>query len=405
MKGTAGLLLILLTVGGLLPALAVLANQEPGGELVVSKATSASESTAEHDLTVVSFEKLFDREVASVDTAAFSFEIVNQGLSGDTANWRIFSNNTTPDTGDDITIASGDTLLASGFSLSTGPGGISWDTTGSNTGDHAVTLSVAPVTGETNVENNFKTVSVTIVTEIIHDAAVMAIIPTAADGITPIGTADVINGTIINVNVRTINTGTVIDTFVLALADVTDNITIAELSVTLFAGEGVTFGLPWDTSGVSSGDHTLTASATLAGDADPTNNSLSTEVPVRVVTIAIFVEGADAVFPVDSNGSPAPLILQAPNITTVVQPITSFFFASADGILTRTTAPVEIVTVAQPLTSLFLTNADAITDRAFELVEIATVVQPFTEFLMSEADATRSTTLTAFSNPTTKESL
>ena len=268
-----------------------------------------------------------------------------------------------------------------------------------------MTLSVAPVTGETNVENNFKTVSVTIVTEIIHDAAVMAITPTAADGITPIGTADVINGTIISVNVRTINTGTVTDTFVLALADVTDNITIAELSVTLFPGEGVTFGLPWDTSGVSSGDHTLTATATLSGDADTTNNSLSTEVPVRVVTIAIFVEGADAVFPVDSNGSPAPLILQAPNITTVVQPITSFLFASADGILTRTTGPVEIVTVAQPLTSLFLTNADAITDRAFELVEIATVAQPFTEFFLSEADATTSTVLTAFSNPTSKESL
>ena len=105
---------MLLTVGGLLPALAVLANQEPGDALVVSKATSAGEPTTEHDLAVVSFEKLFDREVASVDTAAFSFEIVNQGLSGDTANWRIFSNNTTPDTGDDITIGSGDALLASG---------------------------------------------------------------------------------------------------------------------------------------------------------------------------------------------------------------------------------------------------------------------------------------------------
>ncbi len=400
-------------------------------EYVIQEAdVFATAFTEDHDLAVVSFETVFIGSVISGETVAFSFEIVNQGLLPNTGDWRVVSDNATADTGDDITIASGTAPLPSGFSLKTGPGGIPWDTTGANTGDHAVTLAVAPVGDEIargNDANNRKTLTVTAIEQ--PNVQVTAVIPTAADGITPIGTADVSSGTTVNVNVKTLNHRTAPVTFGLALTDVTDSVTVAELSVSLSGDQEVTLGFAWDTTDASSGDHTLTATATLTGDAHTGDNSMSTTVPVRIVTGIIIVQGADAVFPADPNRSP--LVLQDPDIATVARPVTSLFLGKADAILTQILGRVEIATVVQPLTEFFLSNADGITDRTFGPVGIATVAQPlltgdltsdadptllsycltgdipctFAEFILREADATSSTALAAISVPTTTETL
>ena len=217
MKRSLGLLTILLALAVLTPALVVLAGQRPPDDELVVSGTAVAVPTEDHDLAVASFEKLFTGSVISGDTVAFSFEIVNQGRQQDTARWRLVSNNATAETADDITIASGDVLLASGFSLKTGPGGISWNTSGARTGDHTVRLSVDPVAGETATGNNSKPVTVAVIERPTHDVAVTDIVPISGDGVTPLGTADlVLSGTTVNVEVSARNRGTVRETFGLA---------------------------------------------------------------------------------------------------------------------------------------------------------------------------------------------
>ena len=163
MKTIIGILLVLFAVAAVLPALVALAGQGSAGDELVIGATAVPQATQDHDLAMASFEKLFTISVISGDTVSFSFEIVNQGRLQDTAAWRLASDNATADTADDITVASGDALLASGFSLRTGPGGISWDTSGARTGDHTVTLSVDPVPGESDTANNSRSVTVRLI--------------------------------------------------------------------------------------------------------------------------------------------------------------------------------------------------------------------------------------------------
>ena len=185
MKRTLSILLALLGFGGLfgLSAVVLAGHGGPHDELVVQEILPAAEPTEDHDLAVVSFNKLFVGTVISGDSLAFSFEIVNQGRLEDTASWSIVSDNaTTGDTGDDITIASGDADLASGFSIRTGLGGISWDTAGAALGVHSVTLSVEPVPGEP-AGNNSKVLTLAIIGQ--PDVEVTAIVPTTSDGVTP----------------------------------------------------------------------------------------------------------------------------------------------------------------------------------------------------------------------------
>ena len=401
MNRSVGLLTILMALAVLTPALVVLAGQRPPDDELVLAATAVVVPTEDHDLAVASFEKLFTGSVISGDTVAFSFEIVNQGLQQDTARWQLVSNNATAETADDITIASGDALLASGFSLRTGPGGISWNTSGAKTGDHTVTLSVGPVAGETTSGNNSKTVTVAVIERPTHDVAVTDIVPISGDGVTPLGTADfVLSGTIVNVEVSARNRGTVRETFGLALTDDTDSLTIASFDVTLDPGEGVTFGLPWETTVASTGDHTLTATATLTGDADTANNAASTTVRVRFIVTQIAIEGADALFPADPIESP--IILQDPAITTLEVPVSAMFIGNDDASNEVRLTPVVISTVKGPVTSFFLKNQDATANLTLEPVLIDTLALPNTALFLRAADGISTITLSSVNVPTEK---
>jgi len=397
-KRIIAILLALSAVGSLLPALVVLADHhEPGGGLVVEKAVSVNAPTEDNDLAVVSFEKLFAGTIISGDTAAFSFEIVNQGKLPNTASWKMVSNNTTSDTGDDITVASGDTLLDSGFSVKTGPGGISWNTKGAKTGDHAVTLSVAPVPGETTTGNNSKVVTVSIIEKPTRDVAVTDIIPISGDGVTPVGTADVPSGTILKVKVTTQNRGSVTDTFVLDLKDNTDNRTIANLNVTVDPGDVLTLGLPWNTSGASSGDHTLTAKAVLTGDENTGDNTRSTTVPVKVILAQFTTNNVEQLLK---------LGLEPITIPTEVMPVTARFMSGVEQTLELSYQSTTILTEAMPVTAIFFNNVEQVFNLTYQPTTILTEVMPFTTTFFSgiEQDlslAHQSTTVPTEATPLT----
>ena len=405
MKTVIGTLLVLLALAAVLPALVALAGQGPVGDELVIGATAVPQATQDHDLAVASFDKLFTGTVISGDTIAFSFEIVNQGRLQDTAAWRLTSDNTTPETGDDITIASGDAVLASGFSLRTGLGGISWNTSGARTGDHTVTLSVEPVPGEPDTANNSRAVAVRIIELPTHDVAVTGITVTSGDGVTPIGTSDVPSGTLLDVNVTTLNRGSVTDTFLLELTDDTDNRLIESLHVTIGPGREVTLGLLWNASGASSGDHTLTATATLSGDADTTNNAITTAVPLKIAQAEIFISGADAVFPPDPTGSP--LVLMNPGISTEVQPLTSRFTVNQDAVFQSGLADPAIGTVPQPISGTFIVNEDATFGEGMVLQDpnLTTLAQPLTSSFIENHDATFQSGLTSIAIPVEAQGL
>ena len=356
--------LLLLALGGLVPAAMALADQgKPGDVVVVSEAAGGAEFTADHDLAVASFGKLFTGTIISGDAASFAFQIVNQGLQPDTATWSIVSNNTTPDTADDILIALGSSPLPSGFSIKSGPGGLPWDTTGARTGDHVLTLSVEPVPQEVTTANNSEAVGVSLVEQPIHDVAVGNLAPTTADGVSPIGTSDVPSGTVLNVNVSVLNRGSVTDTILLSLFDDTDDRTITELDVTLDPGQDLLLGLSWDTSGASSGDHTLTATATLSGDADTSDNTRSTAVPVRVVLGGLTFDGVDRTLSLGFDPIAIP---------TEATPVTRLFSSSVDQTLTQALESTQIPTEGVALSTQFASGVDQTLTQIYVPTEIPT---------------------------------
>ena len=394
MKPILATLMALVAVGALIQAAVALAGQEEPDSGLVVEAAGAAVPTEAHDLAVVSFDRLFALNVISGETAAFSFEIANQGLNQNIASWKIVSDNATPGSGDDIIIASGDALLASGFSLKTGPAGIPWDTTGAKIGDHVLTLSVAPVGDEVargNDTNNSKALAVTVIEQPTHDVAVTAIAVTSGDGVTPLGTADVPSGTVLNVNVTVQNRGTVRDSFALALADETDNVAISSLILAVDSGDIVTVGLPWDTSDASSGNHTLAAEATLQGDENTGDNRISIVVPVTVFLAQLQIQGVDATLSLE---------LPPTTIPTEAQPVTTTFQSGVEQTLALGLVATTVPTEAQPVTTTFQSGVEQTLALGFVATTIPTEAQPVTATFQSGVEQTLALGLVATTVPT-----
>ena len=382
MKRTLSILLALLGFGGLfgLSAVVLAGHGGPHDELVVQEILPAAEPTEDHDLAVVSFNKLFVGTVISGDSLAFSFEIVNQGRLEDTASWSIVSDNaTTGDTGDDITIASGDADLASGFSIRTGLGGISWDTAGAALGVHSVTLSVEPVPGEP-AGNNSKVLTLAIIGQ--PDVEVTAIVPTTSDGVTPLGAGEVVVGrTVVNVGVTVINhsssPASFLFTFTVVLSGDRDKGTLANLNVTLDGGEDVLLGVIWGTPVAQPGEHVITARATVTGDLNTGDNSRSTTVTL-VPAPAVSVEEADASLQRS---------LAKPEITTQLEPKDFAYVTRADASRHREMANPGIGTRLEPFSSDYVTRADASLSRGMANPMIDTRLEPFSSDYVTRADA------------------
>ena len=384
-------MLVLALMGGLVSAVVALADEgRPASDVVVGPASSLSQATQDHDLAVVSFDPLFVGKPVSGDKIAFAFEITNLDKLPDTGDWKIVSDNTTTDPADDVVIGSGSAKLDPGFSLKSGPTGISWDTTGAELGTHTVTLSVDAVAGETTTANNTRSLVVTLVERPTHDVAVTGIQPVTGDG-SPLGAVQVPTGTKININVTTRNRGSVTETFGLTLTE-TQNTTvrgITNVNVTLDSGDELTLGLVWDTLGVTPGSHKLTATATASGDQDTSNDSKSADVAISIVLAQITITGADAIFPPDPTN--APLVMADPNINTTVQPLSKRFIRNHDALFGDGIALVQpvVTTEVEELTKRFVRNQDATFGQGLTLQNpnVSTQVEELSKRFIRNHDA------------------
>jgi hypothetical protein len=145
---------------------------------------------------------------------------------------------------------------------------IAWNTAGLAAGSQTLRAVAGPVAGETNTADNTLTAVLTLTNTAAgsarHDAAVVAV--AAEDEATP--------GDIVRVHVTVANLGQTTDTFSVALADNTAAQALGSLAVTnLAAGARADLIFAWPTLGATAGDHTLLATASLAGDAYAANNT------------------------------------------------------------------------------------------------------------------------------------
>jgi hypothetical protein len=126
--------------------------------------------------------------------------------------------------------------------------------------------------------------------------------------------------------------------------------------VTVDAGQIIALTLQWDTSGVSPGVHDLRATAELAGDENPNNNTLGPALQITVILAEILLgDGAGGGLPDASFGAG----LSPTDTSTGSLPNTEVFLGNHDASLS---SPLDLVAVGtQPagLGSFFLANTDA----------------------------------------------
>ena len=154
------------------------------------------------------------------------------------------------------------------------------------------------------------------------------------------------------------NLGSVSETFTVSLHDDTDNQAINTISVTLNMGQTSTISFQWDTSNASPGAHSLTATASVANNQDPSNNSMTISPPIDVALPVppsiILGDGTGLELPDASFG----FSLIQPGISTQPIPQSSIFIGNADASFTGALVGVVVGTQATPQQTIFVAGAD-----------------------------------------------
>lgn len=177
----------------------------------------------------------------------------------------------TPPGGVAATVGSSTVALAAGASTTIA---ITWATsTATALGTHTLTATASTVLGETSTANNSGSTAVSVsAPTLVHDVAVTAVVPK---------NPDVGLGESLRVRVTVANRGGAAETFNVSLSEQPDGSVIPSQSVTLAAGASTTLSFTWRTTNSTSlGSHTLTATAALAGDSNPANDTGSASVLV-----------------------------------------------------------------------------------------------------------------------------
>jgi subtilisin len=169
----------------------------------------------------------------------------------------------------------GSTIGSSPVSLAVGASttiNFSWNTSSVATGAHTLTATAGPVSGETDTADNSRTANVTVTAPpppSTHDVAVTNV--SAPDSVT--------QGSTVTIGVTVANQGTASESFTVTLRDGGD--TIGSRSVSLAVGGYTTITFSWNTTGVATGAHTLTATAgPVSEETDTADNSRTASVTV-----------------------------------------------------------------------------------------------------------------------------
>ncbi len=223
------------------------------GRVDAEAALLASQPVLEHDVAVTGITATPSTIVAG-GSVTVEVTLANYGNYYETFDLVL------TDTTSDVEIGRKTVLLNSGTTNHVET--FTWDATGATVGDHILKATVF-LTGDGNPGNDAQTTQVT-VQEAKHDVAVSAV--NAPDSAT--------QGDLVTVNVTVQNLGTFEETnIVVTLTDTTYNQSVGSQTTSLAAGATTTLNFNWDTTGAISGDHTLQAKATIADDADSTNNT------------------------------------------------------------------------------------------------------------------------------------
>ncbi len=225
-------------------------------------ASAASQAADIHDVAVTAIAA--PSSAFAGDTVAIDVTVQNEGTFSE-AFGVVLTDNT-----DAVTIGTRSVSLAASTSTTVS---FSWDTTDAAASSHTLTARAGPVANETDTVDNSRSTTVA-VERPTTDIAVTAVTAPSS----------VVQSDLVSVGVTIKNAGNqdVTSNITVALSDDTDGITIGTQTITggLAAGDSSTINFPWNTSGASIGNHTLTAHHDFADDGG-VNNSTSTTVTMQ----------------------------------------------------------------------------------------------------------------------------
>ena len=209
-------------------------------------------------------------------------------------------------------------------------------------------------------------------------------------------------GDAVTINVGVANRGSAAETFSVSLYDNTDLVEIGRQSVTLAAGASKTIAFSWDTSGATGGPpppgppapgsiHNLTATATLAGDSDRSNNAMAFTPGFWIIAAAkppTEIVFGESIPQAKRGGS---LSRPNPTITTQAATSTKMFLSPVKGRLDGTLSNPGISTRIQQLTRILLNPSEAQFTWTLAGLNIATTVEPLSRVLPGWIEAPHTT--------------
>lgn len=183
----------------------------------------------------------------------------------------------------------------------------------------------------------------------VKDAAITALVNPSP----PFATA----GATLTIPVTAQNLGSNAETIAVKLVDETDNRQINRVFITLDANETGVILFIWDTSTASVGVHILRATATLAGDTNAANDSLTNAPGLLIRPRPRPAIAIDAFESPDAHYGQG-ITMTRPAITTPAHPLTAIFIGpAAQATLTETLTSPSVATLSHPRQELFIGGA------------------------------------------------
>jgi len=237
-------------------------------------------AVAFHDVAVMAMTA--PASVVAGDTATVDVTVENQGMFDETFD--VTLTDTPPEGGTAGVVTDSPQTIFLGPGASTTVS-FTWDTTGATLGDHTLDAAAAPVTGETDIEDNSMS-TVVPVESAKTDIAITAISAPSS----------VVQGDVTNVDVTVENVGNqnVSSEIGVTLTDGIDGPTIGIQTISggLAVGASRVLTYSWDTSGATIGDHTLVASQNF-DDENASNDSMSTTSTITEAGATVHVQSID----------------------------------------------------------------------------------------------------------------
>ena len=358
-----------------------------------SKSTTVTVNQITHDVAVLSISA--PASVPQGETATVSVNVANQGTVDETFTVSLSDTPPSGGTAGTVSPAQNVTLLA-GASTTVN---FTWNTTGASTGDHTLNATASSVPGETNTANNSKNTLVSVVVP-RHDVAVTSIISQSV----------VTKPDSLGILVNVANQGTFTETFTVSANDTppsggtpgTWSPAASQTVSNLAPGASTSLVFVWDTTGASTGNHTLTFTAGLATDQDLTNNSKSTIVTVSDLTHDVAVNSVTAPASV-TEGQNATVSVGIANVGTAQMTVTVTLsdFPPTGGIAGTVSAPQTVTLAPGASTTLnFTWFTSGASSGTHALSAIAGPVQNDTNPFNNTGSTTSTVLLAAPSNLT-----